>query len=376
MRILHVVPTYLPATRYGGPIVSVHGLAKALARRGNEVDVFTTNVDGDGDSAVPLQTAVPLDGVNVHYFASTFRRVYRSPGMRAALQASVGNYDVVHLHSVYLWPTFAAARLAQQRGIPYVISPRGMLVPELIARRNRLIKTVWLELIERRNFAHAAAVHFTSQQEWDDAKQVALPLPSPFVIPNGVDVPPLADVPRDPNLVLFLGRIHWKKGLDRLIAAMQQLPDARLVIAGGDEEGLAATLPKDPRVTFAGEVHGPAKDELLQRASLLVLPSLNENFGNVVLEALAAETPVVVTRGVGLAETVANADAGIISDDDPRALADAIGALLADRERARAMGRRGRELVAASFSWDRVAAEMEAAYRGAAWSSATSPRSS
>src|SRR5690242_8046228 len=90
MRLLHVVPTYLPATRYGGPIYSVHGLCRALARRGHEVHVLTTNVDGDGDSAVPLDREVGLDGVRVRYYPSrVLRRLYYAPELRERLASEV-----------------------------------------------------------------------------------------------------------------------------------------------------------------------------------------------------------------------------------------------------------------------------------------------
>src|SRR4051812_26407557 len=160
VRILHVVPTYLPATRYGGPIYAVHGLCRALAARGHEVDVFTTNVDGDRDSEVPLGAPVTLDGVRVHYFASSpagiRRRFYVSPLMRAALANELVDRDIVHLHSVFLWPTYATARAAERARVPYVVSPRGMLVPELIRRKSRLVKSAWIRLVERRTFRHAS----------------------------------------------------------------------------------------------------------------------------------------------------------------------------------------------------------------------------
>ena len=119
MKILHVVPTYIPAWRYGGTIHSVHGLCRALAARGHDVDVFTTNVDGLADSDVPLGTPVVIDGVRVWYHPSRFgRRLYRSPDMGRRLKAHVGEYSVVHLHSVFLWPTWAAARAARNAGVP------------------------------------------------------------------------------------------------------------------------------------------------------------------------------------------------------------------------------------------------------------------
>jgi glycosyltransferase involved in cell wall biosynthesis len=362
MRILHVVPTYLPALRYGGPIVAVHGLCKALAARGHEVHVFTTNVDGDGTLDVPVATPVELDGVRVRYFPSSFPRLYWSPAMRKALAAEVGTYDVVHIHAVYLWTGIAAARAARKAGVPYVISPRGMLVPELIRRKSRMVKSLWLQLLERRGFAHAAGIHFTSALEGEEATRVGLPLPSPFVVPNGIDIESRPDVPRDPATLLFLGRVSWKKGLDRVISALPSLPGVRFQIAGNDDEGLTPRLRElaqqvgvADRVEFLGPVYGAAKNELLAGATLFVLLSTSENFGNAVLEALAMETPVVLSRDVGLTEEVVRAGAGVIGLEDA-------AALLGDPERRAEMGRKGRALVESRFTWPRVAEEMERAY--------------
>src|SRR5689334_14985099 len=135
MKILHVVPTYYPAVRYGGPIRSVHGLASSLAAQGHEVHVYTTNVDGKGVSPVPLDRPTQLDGVTISYFSTSFgRRLYRSPDMRQALKLNIARFDIVHLHSVFLWPTSVAAQAARRAGVPYVLSPRGMLVRDLIRR--------------------------------------------------------------------------------------------------------------------------------------------------------------------------------------------------------------------------------------------------
>jgi glycosyltransferase involved in cell wall biosynthesis len=359
LRILHVVPTYFPARRYGGPIVAVHGLCRALVARGHEVHVFTTNVDGRGTLDVPVATPVDVDGVQVRYFPSPQPRLYWSPSMRRALHDEAGGFDVVHAHAVYLWPGVAAARAARRAHVPYVVSPRGMLVPELIARKSRVAKMLWLRLVERRGFAHASAIHFTSQLEWEDAKRVGIPLPSPLVIPNGVELPRRPDVPRDDRTLVFLGRVNWKKGLDRVIEALPRL-NARLLIAGNDEENLTPKLRElaaraGADVEFLGPVYGADKDALLARASLFVLLSTSENFGNAVLEALAMETPVVLSAGVGLADEVVRANAGVIG-------LEAVPALLADPARRAIMGSNGRALVESRFAWPRVAREMEEAY--------------
>lgn len=367
MKLLHIVPTYLPATRYGGPIYAVHGLCKALAARGHDVTVFTTNVDGDSVSDVPLETPVERDGVRVVYFPSPIPRLYWSPRMREALRRQTAQFDLVHSHALWLWPGSAARREAVRARVPFVISPRGMLVRDLVRRRSRIVKTLWLALIERRNFAAAAAIHLTSQRELDDAREMSVPIPAPFVVPNGIDLPARPNVPRLDDTILYLGRINWKKGVDTLITAMQHVKDARLVIAGNDEEGLtpklrdlAHRLGVDYRITFRGPVHGAAKDELLASASMFVLPSHSENFGNVVVEAMAMETPVIVTPAVGLAADVEAAGAGLVATQEE--LPQAISLLLEDGARRNAMGRRGRSLVGSRFTWERVAQEMEEAY--------------
>lgn len=373
MKILHVVPTYLPAWRHGGPILAVHGLCKALVARGHEVTVLTTNVHGDGTLDVPLERPVGIDGVEVRYFpARTPRRLYFAPDLARAVRERMSSFNAVHLHSVFLWPTTAAARAAERAGVPYVLSPRGMLVPELMRAHGRWRKLAWMLAAERRTIERAAALHATSTLEAEDAARLDLPLPPVVVVPNGIDPEPwngdaTALSPAVRGLVegrpffLFLGRISWKKGLDRLIPAMEAIPDATLAVAGNDEEGLRPGLEKLARngnVTFLGPVHGPDKAALLHRTAALVLPSRSENFGNVVLEAWAAGRPVIVTPEVGLAETVRETGAGIVAGD----LGTALREMLDRPDRREAMGRRGAEAVRERFGWGEVARRMEGVY--------------
>ena len=135
-----------------------------------------------------------------------------------------------------------------------------------------------------------------------------------------------------------------------------------MTIAGNDEENYRATLPHAENVHFAGSVSGEAKDDLLRRAAALVLPSYSENFGNVVLEAMAVGTPVVVTPEVGLAAEVERSGAGVVTSNDPPTLAAALRALLADPVRRAEMGRRGRAAVEARYTWEHVAVQMEELY--------------
>jgi glycosyltransferase involved in cell wall biosynthesis len=383
VKILHVVASYLPATRYGGTIVSVHGLCRALAQRGHEVHVFTTSVDGDRDSAVPHETPVNIGGVTVWYFRSPrFRRLYWAPRMRRMLRTHIGEFDVVHTHAIYLWPLWTAARLARQAGIPYVVSPRGMLEKQLIEQKSAVWKAGLIGFIEKRTLEHAAAVHMTSGREAEQAAAFGFQLPLVRVIPNGVAIDPpagtrvsagISDIAGGEPFVLFLGRVNWKKGLDRLINALPHVRGARLVIAGNDEEEYALVLDDlarqagvSDRVIFTGPIYGNDKAALLSAARALVLPSYSENFGNVVVEAMAAGCPVVVTREVGIAGAVEEIGAGIVADGTPAALGSAISSLLADERRRQQMGARGRAAAAERFSWAAVAAQMEQLYQSVA----------
>jgi glycosyltransferase involved in cell wall biosynthesis len=375
VRILHVVPSYLPAVRYGGPIYSVHHLCVALARQGHQVDVATTNVDGPGDSDVALGVRVDLDGVGVHYFASRrLRRLYYAPAMRTWLRARVGDYDVVHLHSVFLWPTLIAARTARRAGVPYVLAPRGMLIRELLRARSRWLKRAWIALFERRSIRQAAAIHLTSNIERDEFQALGFATNSTMaVIPNGVDIPdPGADAAAgDDPYVLVLGRISWKKRIERAIEAVAAVPGLRLVVAGGDDEGLldrlrqcAADHGVGARVEFAGHVEGARKLALLRGARALMMVSLTENYGNVVLEAMALGTPAIVVPQVGAADAVRAAAGGWVVDDRIEALSAQLQGLIAQPEAARAAGQRAADWVRNEAGWPAIAGRMSVLYAG------------
>ena len=394
MRILHVVPTYLPATRYGGPIVAVHSLCRALAARGHTVEVFTTSIDGPLDTAVPYDRPVMLDGVKVRYFASRrLRRLSYAPALMQSLDDEISGADVVHLHSAFLWPTWRAARLSRKSRIPYVVSPRGMLVKSLIASRNRLIKSAWIALIERSNLEQAAAIHATSAIEAEEIQKFGWRLQRIAVVPNGVDaieqavrqearqemrqemrqVSPAADIAalagREP-LVLFFGRLARVKGLDRLLRAFARTRRGTLAIVGNDYEGLAASLAEmarqlklDDRVRIVPRTITDAEKEcMFAAARVFVLPSYSESFGNVVLEAMQRGLPVIVTPEVGAAEVVRESGGGLVAGGDAQSLGAAIDRLTENAAQSAAMGEVGRRHVSERYGWPSVAARMEALY--------------
>jgi glycosyltransferase involved in cell wall biosynthesis len=390
MHLLHIVPSYLPATRYGGPIYSVHGLASALVDRGHRVEVFTTNIDGPRLSPVPVLQPVMVDGVEVTYFPTGIgRRIYRSPSMFAALDARIEEFDLLHLHSVYLWPTSMAAAVARRAGVPYVISPRGMLVRDLIKRKSRMLKTAWISLFERRNLRGAESIHLTSETEGRDFHDLGLPAKRVDLIPNGIDLPKYPTIGTRLTVqavahrpvILSLGRISWKKGIDRLIRAMPRVPTAELVIAGNDDEHLIPTLQEvaravgvADRVRFVGAVFGDDKWRTFAQADIFALPSYSENFGIAVLEAMACGLPVIVTPEVGLSDAIVDAGAGIVSDGNPHAFGDAIAALLLQPDLMGLMGAAGRRAARDNFSWLAVAQRMDELYTELVYVAGSSPK--
>ncbi|MBI3315571.1 MAG: glycosyltransferase, partial [Candidatus Omnitrophica bacterium] len=323
---------------------------------------------------------VVQDGVVVRYFPSErLRSLYWSPPMEDALKREISSFDLLHIHSVFRWPTSMAAGVAHRKGVPYLLAPRGMMVKELLARKSWLVKSLWIEWKEKRSMERASAIHATSDLEAGDLRKFRFKWPPVHVVPNGVDLS-LPGLPSWPAklesalagrpFILFIGRINWKKGLDRLIRALSHVPKASLVVVGNDEEGFEPRLEKIAgnagvfdRVVFTGPLYGEDKEALLKRAALLALPSYSENFGNVALEAMAAGCPVVVTPEVGVADVVRTSGAGLVAAGDPEKLAWALNQLIGDPKSRDRMGEAGRRVVREKFTWERVALQMADVYR-------------
>lgn len=380
MRILEVIPSYLPATRYGGPIFATHALSKALVQRGHEVQVYTT-FRGQDTIPSPPASKREIDGVVVNYFSADWlQRLSWAPDLARKLKEEIGHFDIIHCHSVFLWPTWSAAHLARQQEVPYIVSPRGMLVKDLIKRRSPLVKSTWIQLIEKKNITFASAVHVTSSIEAEELIRFNWRLPEVAIIPNGVEwAEPREAVSLDIQdivhsnqpYVLFFGRLTWKKGLDTLLYAFAKTTLGFLIIAGTDDEGLSNSLHQlaselgvaDRVRIIARTLVGPDRYRLFESARVFALPSISENFGNTVLEALAAGLPVIVTPEVGAAEFVVKAKAGLVVPKDPVAWAGVLERLLGDDQYAHQMGRSGRDYVVKHCSWSSVADAMEKLYQ-------------
>ena len=340
------------------------------------MEVATTSVNGDQDLFKGREHIEALSGIKVRYFSSRhLRRIYWSPPMNDFLRKEVGNFDVVHIHAVFLWPTWAAAYQSRNQKKRYVVSPRGMLEPELIRRKSGVKKNVSIRLFDNRALENASAVHFTSSREEAQFLKLNIRAKKRAVVPNGIE---LSDIPANlidnreaakADHVLYLGRLNWKKGLERLIEAMKYLENVDLVIAGEDEDRYRSTLLAvakehgvSRQVSYQKAVYGIPKWKLISSASVLVLPSVSENFGNVVLEAMAVGTPVVVSDGVGTSELVRSSGCGFVCSGNPPDIAEKVRSILCNPEAAFEMGKRGRSTVASAYTWDAIANRMEDLY--------------
>jgi glycosyltransferase involved in cell wall biosynthesis len=368
VKVLHVIPSFYPAHCYGGPVQSTLHLCRKLAERGCDLRVLTTNANGPGAVLdVPTDREVEVaPGVRVLYAKRaggedcSLAMLRRLPGMTRWA-------DVVHLTSVYSFAVIPAMTAARLAGKPMVWSPRGALQRWSGSTRARM-KDVW-DAVCRAVLPRNTILHLTSAEEAAESAP-RYPRLEAAVIPNGVDVPArLNPRPGDGALrILFLGRLHPKKGIENLLQAVAMLRDLRwgLAIAGAGDPDYTASLRRRiaglnlaDRVTMLGEVVGSAKQAALENADLAVFPSFTENFGIVVAEALAHGVPAIASKGTPWSE-VEPRGCGLWVDNQPATLADAI--LRASRMPLREMGMRGRAWMLADYSWDRAAAATAAVY--------------
>lgn len=357
-----------------GPSYSVTRLASSLAARGLQSGLFSV-----GKPSVALRS-----GVDCRVFKRDFESVpllsnlYASGGLRASVDRFAATGGILHTHGLWLMPNVYPSWSAGRHSRPLVLSPRGMFgSPALEFSRRK--KMIFWRIAQHSAVEAVACFHATSVQEYCDIRRLGFKAPV-AVVPNGIDVPALnqsvtADKPRSQEMdtVLYLGRIHAKKGIDRLLAAWvkveRQNPHWRLRVVGPLEgsypaelKAMAARLGLE-RVSFDDALYGENKAMAYRSASLFVLPTLDENFGMVVAEALSNGLPVISTKGAPWAGLDVEG-CGWWIDHGIEPLARALNeAISMPREAREAMGARGRTWMERDYSWDGVGAEMENVYR-------------
>lgn len=370
MRILHYLE-YLDTT-FGGPVRATLDLTGALAARGHQV-VYITRDDRDAPAEFrgKLQEAAPGKVTIVRLPAGGGVLGRFSPQQFAVVREALKMSDVAHVHGVWKTDLLQLTDAARSLKKPYFVSLRGML-DDWSMEQKSLRKRLFLALGGRRQLENAAAVHCTAQAELDQARKW-FPRGQGVVIANLLDLNPYRNAPgtelakqKFPALngsnprVLFLSRIHYKKGVEVLIRAAANLKrrsiDCTFVIAGtGDADyiaklqSLVAELGVDDRVEFVGHVGGALKVSLYQACDIFAIPTSQENFGFVFPEALACGLPVITTKGVDIWPELLESGASSIVDGTDEAFSNEIAKLIEHTELRQEMASKGRPFVMRAF---------------------------
>jgi glycosyltransferase involved in cell wall biosynthesis len=385
MKILHVIANLAP--RYGGPSKACKDMCRLLAREGEDVTIFSTNMDFPiGRLAVPINTPVKQDGYSIWYFPVQFTPYMISLDMSRALNRHIKEFDLIHIHGLYRFPQAAAAYYARKYNIPFIISPHGSLDPFLFNRRkkNYYIKKIFEFFIDFPNMNKAAAMHFITEEEMRLTQPLHLKAPG-IVFPLGLEIEEYSNLPpygifraryklENKKIILHFGRINFKKGLDLLVKAFAKVArikeDVCLVLAGPDNEGYSKQVEKwlldegvREKAIFAGMLEGVDKLAVLRDADIFVLPSYTENFGIAVIEAMACGLPVVISDKVNIWREVQEAGAGLVTECDATQVANAILSLLNDHIARFRLSKAGKLFVREKYSWNSIARKILLVYK-------------
>jgi glycosyltransferase involved in cell wall biosynthesis len=384
MKILHVISNL--AFRSGGPSTVIRQLAEYQAKAGLDITVCTTRW---GISYKEENFRQGLENRISLYFFDFLSPMLISVSMAQWFAQHINSFDCVHIHGLYRFPVIYAAWLARKKCIPYIIRPHGSLDPFLY-RQSRYgnvglpLKRMCERLFDFPNLNAASAIQYTACEEADRAAFLKLRAPA-VIVPNGIDWEQYATLPtrgafrqriglgKEVPLILFLGRINFKKGLDLLIPSFAQIikkiPSAILVIVGPDNEGYGRRVRKwcqeqdiQDKVVFVDYLEPARVIEAYVDADVFVLPSYTENFGMTVAEAMACRCPVVISDQVNIWKEIKECGAGAVAALDPEKFSEAVIGVLRDSDAARIMGERGRMLVHEKFTWSTIVKKLTAVY--------------
>lgn len=393
MRVLHVIPSVAPVR--GGPSEAILAMVNALRSAEINAEIATTNDNGIDLLNVPTGKCVnyPLGTIEGDksvpiWFFPRFSPNYRpvkefafSREMTQWLWQNIRKYDLLHVHAIFSYASTATMAIARLQGVPYIVRPLGQLC-QWSLQQSAQKKQIYLKLIEKANLNRSWGLHLTSVQEQQEIHPLGISAPS-FILPHGLNLPSLIpdarnklrrffNLPPDEPIILFLSRLHPKKGLEYLIPSLGNLAHERFtLIIGGDGsqeykskiESLLVSSGIRQRTYLPGFVTGEMKNLLLQGSDLFALTSHSENFGVAVLEAMASGLPVLVTPGVALASVVSEHEAGYVSELDVKAITSCIEGYFRYPQMAKEMGNRGRKLVSQNYTWDSVANHLNYIYQ-------------
>lgn len=379
MRVLHVIPSVAESS--GGPATAILPMCRALMWHGFEVLLVTTDSDLR-EADLPDGPVAEYKGVPAMFFPSQLGQSFKySRPLASWLSANIHHFGLVHIHAVFNHSSVAASNRCRKAGVPYIVRPLGTLEPWSMKQKS-LRKRLFWQVSGRAMLQGAAAVQYTTEAEklstegllgLSGGRVVALGIEPAKATTNGLahHFPALADEP----YVLVLSRLHPKKGLDVLIDAflallqIRQFATWRLVIAGAGPADYVSQLkrkaaghPHRDSIVFTGWLDGEKKAAVLNHASLLCLPSYQENFGLCVMESLSHSVPVLVSPQVNLAAEISAANAGWISAIDQNELTATLAAALSDEDERARRGRAGKAL-SQKYSWENTAQGLGSLYR-------------
>ena len=380
MNVLQVIPSV--AAVHGGPSLAVLSIEKALTARGCLVTTVTTDDGGPGILLAGDDLPAPPAGVQRVHFRKRTEFYKVAPGMVPWLWRNARRFDVVHIHALFSFSSTAAATVARQLRVPYVLRPLGTLGSYGVTRRRPWLKQLSLACVEGPALRYAASVHFTSSAEEREAGLLGVRMKG-VVIPLGIEGVRKGDrdrflsergIPATGTTIVALSRIDPKKNFEGLLRALGivrregVVPNLLVAGAGASEyvgslRDLARREGVGDQVHWLGQIGGQMKDDLLAAADLFVLPSFSENFGLAVVEAMAARLPCVLGRGVALSEDASRAGAGVVVDSDPESIAAGLRHYLVNPDARLAAGAAAVSLFQEEFSLERMGERLEALYR-------------
>jgi len=387
MKILQVISSFPPAYSYGGPVRATYEISKKLVERGHEVAVFTTDAYDAHSRLKYDENPIWMDGIEVYHFKNISNKLAHrnfaiSPTMAFALNKNVKSFDIVRLDEYRTFQAVLVHHYAKKHRIPYILQPRGQVPRFNMNMQKKIFDTLFGNSIIR----NAGKIIASSKIESKQYREVFPDLDTKKIvhIPNGINLETYQNLPpkgefrkkysidEDEKTILFLSRIHERKGTDILVQAFSKLKKglkgAKLIIAGPDEgflgklRQMAKELNVENDVIFPGPLYEKEKLEAYLDADVFVLPSKDsyESFGNVALEACACGTPTIVRNVCGVSEWLNSVE---VADPNYNALYQKLLEILSKPESERIeMGEKSRE-EAKKFSWDAIAENLDKIYQ-------------